>query len=131
MSEKPTCHGTASFTAAGLERELRDLRTSMEAMDQRIFAEITSIKEEISNIRVLAEHNKGQDKQREELKEEVKALSVQVASNKSFSDRALGGLGVLMAVVAIAEVFLLFKPPSAPPPLPLPAPVTELYPNAN
>ena len=131
MSDKPTCHGTASFTAAGLERELRDLRTTMEAMDQRIFTEIASIKEEISNIKVIAEHNRGQDKQREELKEEVKSLSVKVSENKSFSDRALGGLGVLMAVVAIAEVFLLFKPPSAAPPLPLPAPVTELYPNAN
>ena len=131
MSEKPTCHGTASFTAAGLERELRDLRTSMEAMDQRIFAEITSIKEEISNIKVIAEHNRGQDQQREELKQEVKALSVQVSANKSFSDRALGGLGVLMGIVAIAEVFLLFKPPAPHPSAPLPAPITELYPNAN
>ena len=125
MSEnRVPCSGTPSYTSQGLENELKEIKATIKQLEQKLIREISEVK-------VIAEQNKSQNLQIDQLKEEVSTISTQVSQNKSFSDRALGGLGVLMAVVAIAEVFLLFKPPSAAPPLPLPAPVTELYPNAN
>lgn len=125
MSEgRVPCSGTPSYTSQGLENELKEIKVTIKQLEQKLV-------KEISEVKVIAEQNKSQNLQIDQLKEEVSSISTKVSENKSFSDKALGGLAVLMAVVAIAEVFLLFKPPSQQPPLPLPAPVTELYPNAN
>ena len=121
-----TCEGTPNYTAAGLEVELREIKQTIKQLEEKFL-------HEISEVKALAEANRRQDDATERLRTEVASISTQVAANKSFSDKALGGLAVLMGIVAIAEVFLLFKPPAPAPSPALQAPITrvEIDPHGN
>lgn len=127
MDDRLPCTGTENFTAHGLDRELRDIRQTMKTMDERIFNELSELRSEIANIRVIAAHNDSQDERYQELRSEVVSIGNQVQSNKSFSDRMMGGFAVVMAIVAILQI----GPWIVPPPIREPVPVMENWPNAN
>ena len=137
MSQTPLnpnpCTGTISFTAAGLEQELRDLKKSMKDMDTRMYNEILELKEEIAKINVVVEHNRNQDKAYKELRQEVSGLTTEVKSNRSFVDRALGAGALVVVFIAALEVYLIARPSekTVPPLITPPPDVAFVDPNGN
>ena len=103
------CTGSRELTANGIESEIKRLRDKMEEIDNRLFTELMGLKEDVANIKVVMEHNKHQDKNYEDLKQEVSDLNSSVKANKTLLDKAIGAGLLLVFLIPAVELFFIHR----------------------